>query len=108
MRTLHALLIGTLFLRSIVVAETPSETASWGRIVLIGASVSAGFIEDEPLGGPRTEPFQLRRYFDAAITVPHEPITTFATAFLFMKPDEIARDQIQKALATKPAAILSA
>ncbi len=108
MRTLNALVIGTLLLRSAVAAETLPESASWKKIVLIGASVSAGFIKDEPLGGPHTEPFRLRRYFDAAITVPHEPIATFATTFLFMKPDEIARDQIQKALATEPDAILSA
>src|SRR4051812_33928369 len=49
-----------------------NSTASlWTRIVLIGASATAGFVASEPLGGPATTQCRLNRYLDAAIGAPH-------------------------------------
>src|SRR6266567_3539911 len=66
---------------------TPSAAARiavtnnpWGRIVMVGASVSAGFIASEPLGGANTPRYRLSRYVDAALLVPHEPVQNLANA----------------------------
>src|SRR5262245_56426743 len=58
--------------------SAPSVGASaklpWGRIVMIGASASAGFTESEPLGGPKTLQSRPSYYLDAALSVAHEPV----------------------------------
>ena len=56
-------------------AQTPASTPSapvesaaakppWGRIMVVGASASAGFTESEPLGGPTTPQYRLSRFVD--------------------------------------------
>src|SRR5438132_14425860 len=47
-------------------AETKTVKPPWGRIVMVGASATAGFTESEPLGGPTTPQYRLSRYVDAA------------------------------------------
>src|SRR5215471_8319951 len=86
--------------------NTVTAARSWGRIVVLGASASAGFTEAEPLGGPRTPQFQLSRYLDAALLAPHEPVKNLANTFFFMQPMVAGRHQLQQALDTKPALLI--
>lgn len=74
----------------------------WGRIVMVGASVTAGFTMSEPLGGPKTAQYNLGRYLEAAIAVPHEPVRNFGNALFFMGPESGGRLQIDQALRAKP------
>jgi hypothetical protein len=85
----------------VVVAKPP-----WGRIVLVGASVSAGFTESELLGGPNTAQYQLNRYVDAAVSAPHEPARNLASTLFFLKPDLVGQRQISLALESKPTLVL--
>src|SRR5262249_17840628 len=55
-------------------ATRAGEKAPWSRIVMIGASASAGFNESEPFGGPTTSKLRLNRYLDAALQTSHEPV----------------------------------
>jgi hypothetical protein len=81
------------------------DRSPWERIVLIGASATAGFTMSEPLGGPTTARYFLHRYIDAALTVPHEPVKNVAHAFFFLQPETTARRQIDQAIATKPTVV---
>lgn len=84
----------------------PTQTNSWGTIVVIGASASAGFTESEPLGGPTTPQFRLSRYLDAALVAPHKPVLNFANTLFFMQPLGSGRHQIEQALEAKPALVI--
>ncbi len=78
----------------------------WERVVMIGASVSAGFTASEPLGGPSTPQFRLSRYVDAALLVPHEPVQNLGNSFFFVQPELLGRQQIESALKAKPTLVL--
>jgi len=88
------------------VAAAARTNSPWGRMVMIGASVSAGFTASEPLGGPSTPQFRLSRYVDAALLVPHEPVKNLANTFFFLQPELLARQQIEQALKAKPTLVL--
>ncbi|MDB6067453.1 MAG: hypothetical protein JWR26_3661 [Pedosphaera sp.] len=81
---------------------TTSTNSPWNRIIMIGASASAGFVESEPLGGPLTPKCRLSRYLDAALVAPHDPITNLATALFFLQPEVEGRRQIILALKSQP------
>lgn len=82
---------------------TMTETDSlWTRIVMIGASASAGFTVAEPFGGSNTLKYKLSYYVDAAIKPPHLLVTNLANAMFFLMPDGAGRMQISKALALQP------
>ncbi len=89
-------------------AELGAATNRWGRIVILGASASAGFTASEPLGGPNTAQFRLNRYVDAAIAAPHRPARNVASSFFFMQPEEEGRRQVELALEDKPTLVLGA
>ena len=74
--------------------------------MLIGASVTAGFTESEPLGGPKTGPLRLNRYVDAALVPPHEPARNLASAFVFLQPESASRKQVDEALKAQPTLVL--
>jgi hypothetical protein len=74
----------------------------WRRIVMVGASASAGFTESEPLGGPKTLQYRLSRYLDAALLVPHEQVQNLANAMFFIQPEAAGRYQIDEALKASP------
>jgi hypothetical protein len=80
-------------------AAAPSP---WGRMVVVGASASAGFTESEPLGGPRTEQYRLSRYLDAAVLLVHEPVRNLANSMFFLQPEAAGRYQIDQALQSQP------
>src|SRR5205809_5092173 len=83
-------------------ARPPAKPAAakppWGRIVMVGASASAGFTESEPLGGPNTLRYRLSRYLDAALLVPHEPVQNLANTMFFIQPQAAGRSQVDQAL----------
>src|SRR2546430_14095435 len=83
-------------------AETTAAKAPWGRIVMVGASATAGFTESEPLGGPTTPQYRLSRYVDAALLVRHEPVQNLAHTMFFVDAQATGRDQIDRALQARP------
>src|SRR5437879_6339113 len=87
-------------------AETNAAKPTWGRIVMIGASATAGFTESEPLGGPTTPQYRLSRYVDAALLAPHEPVQTLAHTMFFMDAEATGRDQIDRALKARPTLVV--
>src|SRR5438445_9679591 len=87
-------------------AHSAAAKPPWGRIVMVGASASAGFTESEPLGGPKTLQYRLSRYVDAALLAPHEPVQNFGDRLFFVQPDAAGRYQIELALQSKPTTVL--
>ena len=88
-------------------ADEPATSSPWNRIVIIGASASAGFVLSEPLGGTNTTNCKLRFYLDAAITAPHPPMRDFSTALMFLNPDMFSQQQIAAAVAAKPTLVVT-
>ena len=90
-------------------AKTPEKTekTAWSRIVMIGASASAGFNESEPFGGPTTSRLRLNRYLDAALVPSHEPVRNFASAMFFMQPEQQGQSQSERALQSKPSLVIA-
>src|ERR1041385_1598494 len=92
------------------VAPAPAPKAAarppWDRIVMIGASASAGFTESEPLGGPNSAQYRLSRYVEAALSVPHEPVQNLANAMFFIQPEAAGRHQLDQALKSKPTLVI--
>ena len=82
-------------------AESP-----WARVVMIGASASAGFVVDEPLGGAETTRCKLNYYFDAAIQPPHAPVKNLASALMFLNPEAFAPLQVTAATNNKPTLVI--
>ena len=88
-------------------AGEPADRSPWNRIVIIGASASAGFVLAEPFGGTNTTNCKLRFYLDAAIAVPHPPLRDFSTALMFLNPDAISQQQMDAVAATKPTLVIA-
>ncbi len=81
-----------------VIQLTASAANSvWSRVVVIGASASAGFVLTEPFGGTNTARCKLHHYLDAAIIAPHAPVKNLATALFFLSPDAMAVQQTETA-----------
>lgn len=83
-----------------------TATSPYARIVTVGASVTAGFTESEPLGGPSTTRLRLDRYVDAALQVPHTSVTNLGNTFFFLHPSLIGRRQIEQAQKHRPTLII--
>ena len=79
----------------------------WSRVVVIGASASAGFVLSEPFGGPNTAECKLHHYLDAAIAVPHAPVKNFATALFFLSPDAMAVQETESATNNQPTLVVA-
>ena len=79
----------------------------WSRVVVIGASASAGFVLTEPFGGTNTAQCKLHRHIDAAITTPHAPVKSFATALFFLSPDAMAAQETEAATNSKPTLVVA-
>ncbi len=97
-------LVAILLCGAFVLDLCPASAASspWQRMVVVGASVSAGFTQTEPLGGSETPRLRLSRYLDAAVAIPHEPVRNFATTLLFLQPEAAARHEIIEAQQAQP------
>jgi hypothetical protein len=76
------------------------------RIVVIGASVSDGFLIDEFAGGPRTAQYRFGRYLDAALAAPHGEIITHANRMFFVGPATVGETQVDAALKEKPSLVV--
>jgi hypothetical protein len=88
-------------------AEVPFTNSPWSRIVMIGASASAGFTLIEPLGGARTAQCRLSHYVDAALAAPHEPVRNLANPMFFMNPEGSGRTQAVQAVQERPSLVLA-
>ena len=88
-------------------ADEPADRSPWNRIVIIGASASAGFVLTEPFGGTNTTNCKLRFYLDAAIAAPHPPLRDFSTALMFLNPDGVSQQQMDAVAATKPTLVIA-
>jgi hypothetical protein len=86
--------------------QTFAAEEPWQRVVVIGASASAGFVLSEPFGGTNTSRCRLNRYLDAAISVPHAPVENLASALLFMNPEAFAPVQIAAATNAQPTLVV--
>jgi hypothetical protein len=84
-----------------------TEKVPWSRIVMIGASASAGFNESEPFGGPTTSRLRLNRYLDAALVASHEPVRNLASAMFFMQPEQQGQSQSERALQSNPSLVVA-
>jgi|SRR5665213_1526951 len=91
-----------VFQLAAVAADSP-----WQRIVMIGASASAGFVLSEPFGGTNTTKCKLNFYLDAAITAPHAPVKNLATSLMFMNPDAFAPMQVEAATNGNPTLVIA-
>jgi hypothetical protein len=88
-------------------AESAPETSSpCNRIVMIGASVTHGFTASELFGGTNTARYDLARYLDAALQVPHSSISNLGNSFFFMLADSSGEQQIKQALEAKPTLVV--
>lgn len=87
-------------------AASATDKAPWSRIVMIGASASAGFTESEPFGGPTTSQLRLNRFLDAALLASHEPVRNFSSAMFFMQPEGQGQSQSERALQSKPSLVV--
>lgn len=94
-------LLVAVFELQVFAAESP-----WQRVVVIGASASAGFVLSEPLGGTNTAKCRLDHYLDAAITAPHAPAKNLATTMMFLNPDAFGPMQIEAATNASPTLVV--
>ncbi len=86
--------------------HAPLAPPLYQRIVMLGASATAGFHESEPLGGPKTPQYHFANYIEAALIGTHQPVTTQATSLLFLQPEETMKKQITATLAAKPTLVI--
>jgi hypothetical protein len=96
--------LGWIVCTSVIAAGTAKSP--WNRIVVIGASASAGFVLAEPLGGPETIHCKLRFYLDSAIAAAHPPLRDFSTALMFFNADALGPQQVDAAVAAKPTLVI--
>ncbi len=87
---------------SLLAAETP-----WARVVVIGASASAGFVLSEPFGGTNTDHCKLNHYLDAAIIPPHARVKNLASAMFFLSPDALAVQETEAATNARPTLVVA-
>jgi hypothetical protein len=87
-------------------AEETSAPALFQRIVLLGASATAGFDVSEPFGGPKTPQYRFANYVEAALIGAHEPVATQATALLFLKVQETMERQVAATVALRPSLVI--
>jgi hypothetical protein len=76
------------------------------RIVLLGASATAGFERSEPLGGPKSAQFRFADFVEAVCASPHEPVAMQATHLVFLNPEEVMEHQVAATVAAKPTLVL--
>ena len=80
--------------------------ALFQRIVLLGASVTAGFDSAQPLG-PKTPQYRLAHYVEATLAGAHEPVTTHASLWFFQKAAETLERQVTAVIAGKPSLVVT-
>ena len=89
-------------------ASKSKSKSPWGRVVMIGASATAGFTASEMLGGTNTQRLRLSRYIEAALIQPHEPVENLAHALFFMQPEAAGQNQVRDAVESLPTLVIGA
>ena len=89
-----------------LIQPAPTAPSAWTRIVMVGASASAGFTFSEPFGGTNTLQCRLSPYLDAAVKVPHEPVKNLANALFFLQPEAAGQMEIEQALKLRPTLVV--
>jgi lysophospholipase L1-like esterase len=88
--------------------ESPAKKESpWTRVVMIGASATAGYTAGETFGGTNTPRHKLSLFLDAALTAPHEPVRNFSHALFFLQPEGGGKTQVEEALEAKPTLVVA-
>ncbi len=87
-------------------AAADPQAGAGRKLFVIGASASAGFFGEELMGGMRTPEYRLKYYLDAALTAPHEPVKSATSALFFLAVPAVAQEQIDKAVAAQPTAVI--
>jgi hypothetical protein len=95
---LAAFILGLCFTAS---QAAPAGTL-FDRVVIIGASASAGYTAMPGPDAPKLEQLRFSRYWDAALLAPHEPVRSLASLLFFLSPEPSARQQLSRALAMQP------
>ncbi len=93
-------------LLTVIVLPLAAAESPWQRVVVVGASASAGFMISEPFGGTNSVKCKLRYYLDAALTPEHAPLQDFSTAMMFLNPEGIGAQQIAKATNSTPTLVV--
>ena len=82
---------------------TPARDGLFQRAVVIGASASAGFGLQAELGTPTT----FADVLSATLTIPHDPIGSFATEMFFINPKHHGKTEIEGALKANPTVVIA-
>lgn len=103
MNTAH-IFLRILVLLALIVRGGAQEDVRpvWEKVVVFGASASAGFTIQAALGGPRALPYSLSRHLGAAVVPPHAEPVNFGSNFLFMNVEQFAPIQIENTRAANP------
>lgn len=84
-----------------------SSAKPWERMVVIGASSSAGYGASEAARTSRTSPVCLAEFCDKMIRGAHQPVENLASELFFMSPEKEAEMQVAKALELKPSSVVA-
>lgn len=87
-------------------ATATTKAGICDHLFIIGASVSAGFIAEEPLGGKKTPQYALKHYCACALNDEPKRVDSAAETFLFMHVAEGAPKQIEQAIAANPSLVI--
>ena len=98
--TIHVFVVA-----SFAIAAEPAPLL-FQRIVTLGASATSGFEESEPFGGPKTPQYRFANYLEAALVGAHEPVTTQASALLFLQAEAVMEKQVTDTIAAKPTLVI--
>jgi phage tail protein X len=83
-----------------------SAPAPRGRLsdnaLIVGASVSAGFCLEEPLGGKKSDQYALKHHLAAAFAAEGAKVSSAANRLLFMNTQEGVKPMMAKVKALKP------
>ncbi len=105
-RTILRLLVCALFTAASFTRAQDAAPALFQRIVLLGASATAGFEESELMGGPKTAQYRFANYVEATLVTPHEPVGTQASALLFFQPEAVMEKQVAATVAARPTLVI--
>jgi len=87
-------------------APRVTAPAIFQRIVLLGASGTAGFEKSEPFGGPKTHQYRFAYFVEAVSTGARDPVATEAATLLFLQAEETMTRQVTATVAARPSLVV--
>src|SRR5581483_10275544 len=87
-------------------ASSAPDTPIFQRVVIIGASASAGFTAEQGPHAPTGDQLRLSRYWEAALVSPHEPVKSVANVLLFLAAEQSGQREISQAVAMQPSLVV--